>query len=234
MKFKLNKTEFDSLPEAFKVEYNLEGEEATLKLEGGEDVSALKNAKEHEKEARKLAEDRLREAEVREQKLKKDLLSAGGDEDKLKQVEARHQKEIETLRNERQAEVNKFKEIRNTGLIQKEVAKLAESFTIPSVISPTISQRLAVEEIDGQPVVRVVNPDGSPSVSSISDLKKEFLDNKDYSSIIKANVGSGSGANSSTAASGASADVELSKMSISEKVAFKRENPEQYEALTKK
>ena len=78
-------------------------------------------------------------------------------------------------------------------------------------------------------VVRVVDINGNPSTASISDLEKEFVDNKDYSSMIKANVGSGGGASRSTNGGGAP-DKKLSEMTATEQSIFANKDPQGYQA----
>lgn len=234
MKYKLTKTEYGSLPEDLKKEYNIDGEEAVLKIEGegaptAEAMAAL--AKKHDiaEEHRKKAEDRAKQAEARELKLQKDLEKVGSSDEKVKALQEKHAAEIEKLRQEREAEQAEAKRDRDRQMIRETAKGFADqNFTIPGLIADQVAKRLSVEEVGGKPVVRVLDPEGNPSTASLADLQKEFLDNKEYSLIIKANAGSGSGASPSSG--GGAARKKLSEMSATEEAAFEKSNPEEYQA----
>ena len=85
---------------------------------------------------------------------------------------------------------------------------------------------MVVEEVNGVPVVRVQNADGTPSTAALANLQKEFLDNKEFSSIIKAKAGSGGGA--IPGQGGGATTKTLKEMTASEEATFERENPEAY------
>ncbi|MDB9741450.1 hypothetical protein OAB00_01205 [Akkermansiaceae bacterium] len=234
MKFKLNKAEFDALSEDLKKEYNLEGDEATLNIEGGEDVSALKRAKDHEKEARQNAEKKLKEADQRAAQLQKDLEAAGGNKDEIKKIQEAHKAELDKLRDERAEETKRFTESRNKDMIEKEASEFANSHFIDApygskFIASQVATRLSVEESNGQPVVRVLDANGNASTASLDDLKKEFLDNTQYSPIIKGKAGSGGGA--TPGQSGGATTKKLSDYSMKEQIAMEKENPEGFAAL---
>ena len=234
MKYKLTKAEFEALTEDTRKEYTLDGETAVLILEGddaptAEKIATLEKKREIEAEHRKNAETKLKEADDRAAKLQKDLESAGGNKEEIEKIKSAHAAEIEKLRNEREQEAAKVKADRNAALIREEATKFAsDHFTIPGVMAEQIAKRLSVEEVGGVPVVRVVNADGSPSVASLADLQKEFLDNREFSSIIKAKAGSGGGA--TPGQGGGATRKSLAEMTATEEAAFERENPEAYAA----
>lgn len=235
MKYKLTKTEFAALSPEVQKEYTLDGETALLKIEGEDapTAEALERANkklEIEKEHRKTAEIKLKEADDRAVKLQKDLETAGGNKEEIAKLQKAHADEIEKLRGEREAEAAKAKADRDKALISEEATKFAtERFTVPTLIADQVAKRMTVEEVNGVPVVRVVNADGSPSTASIADLHKEFLDNGEFKSIIKAKAGGGSGATPSGSGSGASRKT-LAEMTATEQAAFEREDPGAYAA----
>ena len=236
MKYKLTKNEFDALGDDAKKEYILDGETAILKLEGDdaptpEVIQKLKDKHKIAEDHRKNAETKLKEADDRAVKLQKDLNNAGGNKEEIQKIKDAHSKELEKIRDEREKEVTKMKADRDNLLISETAEKIAnEYFTIPSLLTPQIAGRLSVEEVNGQPVVRVKNADGTPSVASLDDLKKEFVDNKEFSKIIKTNVGSGGGASHVPGSGGAATTKKLSEMTASEEAQFEREHPDEYAA----
>lgn len=234
MKYKLTKEEFEALDEASQKEYALDGDTATLVIEGDDAPTAEALAKSEQKrqievEHRKAAEAKVREAEDRAAQLQKDLESAGDNKEQIEQIKADHAKQIEQMRTEREAEAAKVKQERNAAMVREEAEKFSNGhFTIPGLITDQVAKRLAVEEVDGKPVIRVINADGSPSTAALADLQKEFLDNKDFAPIIKANVGSGGGASPNKG--GGATQKKLSEMNATEQAAFEKEDPEGYAA----
>lgn len=236
MKYRITKEEFEALTPEQQALYHLDGEHATMKIEGLPDVASIEKKLKIEREHTKTAERRLAETEAREEKLKEDLANASGNKDKIEKLKADHAAEIERLRNEREEETKKAKEERNKILISEEATKFATSHFVDTpfgngFIKGEYGNRLTVEEVDGQPVIRVKNKDGSPSTASLSDLQKEFLDNKDYAPIIKTKVGGGGGAVPNLG--GGAVTKKLSEMTASEEAAFERADPQGYAAALK-
>lgn len=235
MKYKLNKAEFEALTEEQQKEYTLDGDVATLNIEGegaptAEALAKADKKREIEAEHRKKAETRAKEAEDRAEKLQSDLEAAGGDSKKLEKLKADHAAEIQRLRDEREAETKKAREDRDNALINETATKFAnDRFTIPGLIADQFAKRLSVEEVNGEPVVRVISEDGKPSTASLADLEKEFLDNKDFSPIIRAKTGSGGGA-APGKGGGAPLQKKLSEMTATEEAAFERDHPTEYAA----
>ncbi len=62
----------------------------------------------------------------------------------------------------------------------------------------------------------------------MNDLQKEFLDNKEFSPIIKANAGSGGGA--APGGGGGAPSKKLSEMTGKEETAFEKADPTGYKA----
>jgi hypothetical protein len=236
MKYRLTKGEYEALTPEQQALYTLTGEEAILTVDGLPDVGGIQKKLDIEKEHRKTAEKRLQETEARESKLKDDLANAGGNKAEIERLKAEHTAEIEKLRKEREAEQTKSKEERNRILVAEEATKFSNLHFIDSpfgngFIKGEYSRRLKVEEVDGQPVIRVCNADGSPSTASLGDLQKEFLDNAAYKPIIKTKVGGGGGA--VPGLGGGATSKKLSEMTASEEAAFERDFPEQYTAALK-
>lgn len=238
MKYKLTKDEFNALPGDLKKEYTLDGDSAVLKLEGddvptAEKIAALEKKREIEAEHRKTAETKVKEADARAAKLQKDLEAAGGSKEAIEKIKADHAAEIEKLRTEREQEAAKVKADRDAALIKEEATKFATANFVEApygstFIAAEVAKRMTVEEVNGVPVVRVQNADGTPSTAALADLHKEFLDNKEFSPIIMAKAGSGGGA--IPGQGGGATSKSLSEMSATEEAAFEKEDPEAYAA----
>ena len=69
-----------------------------------------------------------------------------------------------------------------------------EISTVPDLMSGAISARLTTEIVDGKATTRVLDQDGKPSALTVEELKKEFVANEKFSSIIVGSNASGSGA----------------------------------------
>ena len=232
MQYSISKDAHEKLPDFLKDEYVLSGETATLKIEGegAPTLEAITKAEEKRRiseEHRKNAEKARDAAELSAEKLRNDLDRASG-KDEIARIKAEHASEMEAIRADRAKEQAAAVETRNAAMIKDAAWDFAQNFTIPSLMEGPFSKRLTVEEVDGQPVIRIRDVDGKPSIKSISELKQEFLDNPEFAGIVKANPGSGGGA---TPGDGGGATVKkLSEMTTAEEMAFERDNPEGYTA----
>lgn len=238
MKYKLTKTEFEALPEDARKEYTLDGDSAILNIEGDDaptqaKIDALEKKRGIEAEHRKNAETKVKDAEDRATKLQADLESAGGNKDAIEKLKTEHSKELEAMREERKTQDAKVKSDRDAGLIKDAAVEFATKNFVnapygATFIAAEMAKRLSVEEVNGSPVVRVVNADGTPSTAALGDLQKEFLDNKEFSPIILGKAGSGGGA---TPGNGGGATTKsLSEMNATEEAAFEKEDPSAYAA----
>lgn len=200
-----------------------------------EDVSALKNAKEHEKAERIKAQQKLTEAQsalnaaleevngIREGNIPKTDVDA---------LKLSYQKKYDTdiaAANEKltaaQAQVNKL-------VLGTTVDKLAlELFGKDNLVigRPHVASRLRLEEENGEQVVRVIDADGKPSAATVADLQKEILQDKTFAGILIGSRAAGGGATGGGGGGGASAKT-LSQMSEAERVQYAKEKPEQYRA----
>lgn len=91
----------------------------------------------------------------------------------------------------------------------------AKISTAPAVILPHIKSRLSADLEGDKPRTVVLDENGQPSALTIEELSKEFIENKDFSSIIIASKASGSGATDKTKGSGGAPakGIDLSKAS---------------------
>ncbi len=232
MKYILTKEEFEKLPEALQGEYTLEGENATLTLEGHEETFVEKGKWQEAEKHRKNAESKALEVEKREAKLLKDIEAARGNEKKIAELRESHEAEVARIKEENEAQLKEIKAGQHKAMIDAEATKFAnEHFTVPSLVKDAVAKRLTVEEVDGQPVIRALEADGKASAKSLSDIQKEFLENKEFSSIIKASKGKGGGATPPEGGKGGGAAkqvtrAEFDEMSQADRLTFSKEGGE--------
>lgn len=169
-----------------------------------ESVTALKNAKEHEKNLR---------------------VSAEGERDTIKAQLTTAQEQVGTLTTERDAaraekgtdvaaletswqakvEAEKAARTKTETELTAEIERLLvtntansmahEISTVPELFSDTIARRLKVEKgADGKYFTRVLDAAGTPSAKTLDELREELLANEKYAAIIISGKGSGGGA----------------------------------------
>lgn len=188
-----------------------------LDLEGEEDNGALMRAKQHEKDARKkaedrakLAEDKLAEIEATAVTEREKLARASGDIKALEKSWAeKHAAEQKKLQDQLSAKDAALTDLTVGNVAQ---AMAAEISVAPDVILPHISKRLRAEIVDGKAVTKVVDAQGQPSALTVDELKQEFLANKSFAPIITASKASGGGAGGGGGGGGAgSGKIDFSK-----------------------
>ena len=233
----------DDLPDVLKGEYT-KGEDGKfhLSLEGAEDTGALKRAKDHEKNLRVAAEQRVTE-------LQEQITTLTGERDTAIQerdaAKADKGKDVQALEQSWQAKVDAAnKKLADTeAALTSEVERLlvtntaqamaAEISTVPELFQSVIAQRLKVEKgADGKYFTRVLDANGTPSAATIDELRNELLANDKYAAIIVSGKGSGGGAGGTGSGGGASekkwldySDTELSEL--------RRTDREKYDRLKK-
>lgn len=204
---KITKAIWDTLPAgAFKDAFKPEAGNADSYDNGEEAVAGLKSALEKEKTekaefGKKLAEyDAAKQKEI-EAERKKALEEARTNGDFAK-IEADYQKQLKELRESVSKAENDRQESIKRETINKHADELAKMFVSPSLAKPAILARLNAEIVDGKPIVRVLDRDGQASASSVEDLKKEFLTDKELKGSIVASKGSGGGSTNSISGGG--------------------------------
>ncbi len=195
---KLTKAKYEKLSDELKAEYKEVDGEYVLDVEGDEDTSSLKRAKDREVQKRKEAEEKLKELQ--------DQL------DGISDTDARKKGDIETLEKSWKDKYDKREKelvakiegkdgFIKSALVDNVASNLAHKISnAPSLILPHIKARLAAD-LDGEtPVTKVLDKDGKVSALSVEDLEKEFVANKDFSAIIIGSKASGGGASTSNLA----------------------------------
>lgn len=203
MKFKISQDEFDKLSESLQAEYQEKDGEYVLDLEGVEDTSALKRAKDHEKKRRQDAEKKAKELEDQLQSLQDqidDLDNKGGKEDNLsKKWEKKLQDREKELSDQITALKGNLQEILVDGVAKSMAAELSDS---PSLLMPHIKGRLIVDMENGKPVTKILDSDGELSASTLDEFKNEVSSNKEFAAIIRGSGASGGGAEGGKGGSG--------------------------------
>lgn len=194
LKKKITKAEFEKLSEHFKTEYKAEGDEYKLDLSDDEDLTPLKNANTRLKEEKAEAKRLLKEATE-----KLELLEEGDNKKKgdVTALENSWKTKLETQANEWKGKTDKLQASLTKTLVGNVALKLASELSTkaPKLLMPHILSRLQANFDGDEPTTRILDAAGKPSALTIEDLKKEFIDNADFSAIItgsKATGGAGS------------------------------------------
>ena len=139
MKYTINKETFEGLPEEIQKEYTLDGDTATLKIEGDNvptqsEIDRYKHKFDLEVKHRKKAESDLLEAEKNIDKLSNDLQGASG-KDEIEKIRAKHTEELEKIRAERENEKAEARALADSQLISETATKFCnDHFTIPAIM----------------------------------------------------------------------------------------------------
>jgi len=212
MKYIIDSDSHAKLSDEAKGEYTEKDDKFVLTLEGHEETFVPKVKRDIEIEHRKTAEKNLSDAQARETKLIADLEKAGGSKTEIEAIRKQHVVEVDRIKAEYAEKEKVTKAEVHKSMIREESNKFSgEKFTVPSAISRLYQDRLTVEEVDGVPVIRVLEADGKPSVKSLGDLQKEFLENKEFAIIVKATEANGGGANRGKRDGGAGSKRTISK-----------------------
>jgi hypothetical protein len=215
MALDLNVESLDSVPEAVRSLYKeKEGGGFVLEVSGIEDTGALKRAKDHEVAERKKVEARLatidaeRKAETEKaRKAAEDAARAAGDTKALEESwKKKHADDVAAARAEFEPKVQKLDSTVRRLLVSDVATRIAGELAIPGSAGPLaklISDRLAVEEIDGEHVTVVRDANGKPSALTIEDLKKEISNDKALAPLLVGSKGSGGGASGDRKGGGA-------------------------------
>lgn len=191
LKRKLDKETYEKLSDEMKKLYTEKDGDYTIALEdsGDDDTAALRRAFEREKQEKKELKATLKELT-----------------DKLEEkdgIDAKKRGDIETLEKAWKEKADKIQKDYEARLSQKDAyisstildsaarSVVSDITTSPTILMPHVKSRLSVDLSGDEPTVRVLDAKGAVSAMSVDDLKKEFVANKDFSSIITASKASG-------------------------------------------
>lgn len=231
--FKITKEEFDKLDPVIQAEYKGDGAGYVLDTDAqSDDTTALRNAHERTKEElRRLREDqeteRQRVARETEERIREELRANGN----TAELERRLTAEREQLRTELTEQTERRTRQLSNVLVKERAESLARELCGDSwvVILPHIQSRLVADLDADIPTCKVVAADGQPSTFTIEDLKKEFLNNAAFASIIKGVDSSGGGAGRTNNGGGATKKPE--EYTQQERTDLYNSNPDEYRRL---
>lgn len=195
LKRKITQTELEQLAEPLQALYSKVGDDFILQVEDTAFETLKAEKKKAEDELKKYQDeeaDRIKKAEERaEQKAKEKYEKAKTDKD-VEAIENSWSEKYNKLQAEKEELNAKHTDYVKKALIETAVAKMAsEISTSPTLISPHIRSRLDVDFSGEAPKLIVLDANGQRSAQTLQELQKSFVDNKDFSAIIKVTSATG-------------------------------------------
>lgn len=191
LKRKITKEEFDKLSEAFKEEYKESNGQFYLDIDQ-DGVDAMKLARDHEKEARKQAELKLKTLEEEIENMKYEGNKNKGN---IEAIEKSWNEKHSKTNNEWSEKLSKLQNSVKKSLIVSTAKQLANDlFISPNLHSRFIEDRLSVDFDSEVPTIRILDNSGKPSALTVEELKQEFKANKEFAPILIGSKASGGSA----------------------------------------
>ena len=192
LKKTITKADFDKLPDALKTEYVEDNGGYKLDLEGEEDTGALKRAKDREAQLRRDAEKKAKELQEQLDAVTDGDARKKGD---IETLEKSWQKKEGETKAQYDARIAKLEGHIKTSLVDNVASQIAHKISsAPSLILPHIKARLTADLEGDTPTTKVLDKDGKASAFTLEDLTKEFVANKEFSSIMIGSKATGGGA----------------------------------------
>lgn len=194
-----------------------------------DDAEPLRRAKEHEVGLRQIAERDLTAARelVTELQTKVTTLESQASQS-TQELRADHERAVAALKEDHKkataALEGTIQDVFVNG-VAKQIAKdIALDEGAEEMFGENLLKRLKVEMVNGKPVTRVLNKDGTASNMSPDDLKNEYLQNTKYASMLRASDASGGGASGGVKGGGATGK-KLSEMGDAERTEWATRDP---------
>lgn len=195
LKRKITQSELDALAEHLKGLYVKQGDSYILDVEDTafEELKTEKKALADElKEYKDKEAERIREAEERAEKRAKEKYEKAKTDKDVEAIEKSWSEKYDKLEEQHKSLETKHNDYVTKSLIDNVVNTMAnEISTSPTLIAPHIRSRLSVDLTSDTPKIIVLDTDGNRSALTVDELKKSFIDNKDFGAIIKATSASG-------------------------------------------
>lgn len=182
LKRKINEEVFNGLSDILKAEYVKNGSDYVLDTDEAKELISARDAEKRRADELKTERDAL--------KTERDAMkAANGDWSSLEASYKTKVAGLETQLTETNSTLTAERRDRHVTGAAMEIAN--KHFTVPKLLLPSIAARLDLDPKDNK-TVRVLDATGKPSAATLEDLAKEFVDNKEYAGIVKANQASGS------------------------------------------
>lgn len=237
LKKKISKEDFDGLHEELQKLYKVGGDPKFYLLDVEDDgaVDELNRAKEHEVGLRKIAErdlatakEALETANARVQELERTQSST------TQELRADHERVVAKLKDDHKKATenleNTIKKIYVGDVASRIASEIAIDEGAAELLGESIRRRLSVEMVNGEPVTRVLNADGTASNATPDQLKTEYLQMKKFASMLRASDASGGGASGGGKGGGASGK-KLADLNDEARNKMAKENPAELQRL---
>jgi hypothetical protein len=159
-----------------------------------EDVTGLKKKLDELLAEKKAEQVKRKEIEEKARKDAEEMARRAGDTDAL---EKSWREKLETAQADSKAEIDRLNGSLKTIMVDNVATTIANEIALQgsaNVLLPHVRGRLAVDYVDGNPITRVLGPDGKPSAATLEELKAEFAANTAFAPIIVGSKASGGGA----------------------------------------
>jgi len=205
-----------------------------------DDGAELLRAKEHEKGLRQIAErdlataqEQLTQATARVQEL---TAAQATDVQTLRtQLTTEHERVVNALNAKHQKDSDQLNNAIKKTFVDNVAAGLAKEIALDEgsaeLLTEVMKKRLVVEMVNGEPVTRVLQKDGSASTMSPDALRDEYFTNDKYSGIMRASDGSGGGATRTGTKVGDLAGKKLDDLTELQRNELQRTNPAELQRL---
>lgn len=143
---------------------------------------------------KKEADRKRKESEAAARKAAEEAARKSGD---VESLEKSWREKLETAQAERDAEIQRLNGSLTKVMVDNVATNIANELALQgsaNVLLPHVRGRLAVDFVDGNPITRVLGPDGKPSAATLDELKAEFAANEAFAPIIAGSKASGGGA----------------------------------------
>lgn len=162
------------------------------------DIGALKRAKDYEKAERQRIASQLKEVQARLEALTEErdnILKGALPKADVEKLEDSWKQKLAKREQELTEQINNLNGHLQQILVDSVAQQVASEISkAPALLLPHIKQRLKVDFVDGKPVTKVLDADGSISALSVEDLKKEMVANPIFAPVIIGSKASGGGA----------------------------------------
>lgn len=216
----------ESVDESLQQFYKEKDGKFQLAVDGLEDTGALKRAKDHEKDARIIAESKSAEFKTQLDALQASIADGADDDFRRKgdvaALDASWQSKYDNREGELKGQLDGLNGSLKTLLVDNEAIRIASELSVEGsagLLIPHIQSRLSVDTKDGKMVTVVNDVNGAPSALTVDELKAEFANNPAFAPVIVGSKASGGGAGGGNNGPGGASMIDMSKATLSEKVA---------------